>query len=121
MSKPLELTIYPPAECTCTTIPDFMGIPTGRPPRKALSIDCGVHLNWHATKRLADAELAAEYWAQVHDSQYSMTCELATEDEHMRERARHWGSQSDRKAQALHRFATTPHYFEATESESDTE
>lgn len=63
-----------------------------------------------AKKRLTDAELAAEYWAQVHDSQYAMTCELAAEDKPGRKAARHWGAQSTAKATTLHRFATSPHY-----------
>lgn len=117
MSKPLELTIYPR--------PIMKAHHQG--PAPYLDMESGTLTSEHAAnmlagaKRLTEAELAAEYWAQVHDSQYAMTCELAAEYKQGREAAKRWGAQSTAKATTLHRFATHPHYFEATEPESDTE
>lgn len=110
MSQPLELTIYPPlAKQPLPFDPDWQGWGAWREWKRLYDQE----FQQRRDARLTDAELSAEYWAQVHDSQYAMTCELAAEDKPGRKAARHWGAQSDRKAQTLHRFATSPHYFEA--------
>ena len=48
MKKPLELTIYPPAE-RCSVYP-------------ACTIEYHETGNWGPDKRLSDSEAAAEYW-----------------------------------------------------------
>lgn len=113
MSKPLELTIYPPLSPYTKQVIAW-NLEQGYDAYRGISAEMHAPgLLAMKAKRLTDAELAAEYWAQVHDSQYAMTCELAAEDKPGRKAARHWGAQSTAKATTLHRFATRPHYFEA--------
>ena len=101
VSKPLELRIYPQT-CTCTV--DNEGC-------TFIPMDCLMHgvqvADWggQKKKRLTDAELAAEYWAPIFihfpdptvwDRDFAGT-----------------SAEMSRRSATLHRFATTPHYFEA--------
>ncbi|WP_461169292.1 hypothetical protein [Arthrobacter sp. Z1-15] len=109
MSKPLELTIYPPVPPEPTDPQQWGDWFVGRVNEEADM----------ARMRFTEAELCAEYesarcdamiqsatgqcWAPLFD-----TWPMDPEAIHNR-------------ARTLLRFATHPHYFEATEPESDTE
>ena len=121
MSKPLELTIHPPAH------------PNPKPttPLYRTNPLFDVYMSWKkardeeallgSIKRLNKTELAAEYWAQLHDAQHAMTCEMSAGNQAEQKACSDWMSGSIEKANAIRRFATHPHYFEATEPESGTE
>jgi hypothetical protein len=92
VSKPLKLTIHPRLEDTNLSAHD---IHQGRLTTLRLA----------QAKRLTDAELAAEYWAPIFihfpdptvwDRDYEGT-----------------SAEMSRRSATLHRFATSPHYFEA--------
>lgn len=116
MSKPLELTIYPPlAKQPLPFDPDWQGWDAWREWKRLYDRE----FQQRRDARLKEAELCAEYesarcdamiqsatgrcWAPLFD-----TWPMDPESIHNR-------------ARTLLRFATHPHYFEATESESDTE
>jgi hypothetical protein len=98
MSKPLELTVYDtdPSDPDCVVINGYW------------------EYQPHSTaKRFTDAELAAEYWAL-----YSEYVREASNLLHCQERCMEAAGKSfqeaDQKCRVLHRFATLPHFDEAT-------
>lgn len=113
MNQPLELTIHPPLSSMVRAGVDH-NIEQGLYPYLGFNAEIHVPgiIRMHI-KRLAEAELAAEYWAQHHDAQHAMTCELAAGNETEQKACSDWMSSSIEKADAIRRFATSPHYFEA--------
>lgn len=99
MSKPLELEIHPHSRKHLNTNwLSFYETPDGL-------MTAGRSGVLPAAKHLTDAELAAEYWAPIFihfpdptvwDRDYEGT-----------------SAEMRRRSATLHRFATTPHYFEA--------
>lgn len=101
MSKPLEVTIHPPIPPEPTEPQTWGDWFVGRVNEEADM----------ARIRFTDAELAAEYHAaEVEAWRDSAICRRSPHTETL-----------EHQSQTLLRFATHPHYFEATEPESDTE
>lgn len=104
MSKPLELTIYPPLPPLVRAAVEH-NVENSFEPYFGLSPEVHVPgLLAVQAKRLTDAELAAEYWAPafihfpdptVWDRDYAGT-----------------SAEMSRRSDTFHRLATSPHYFE---------
>ena len=96
MSKPLELKIYPPlAKQPLPFDPDWQGWDAWREWKRLYDQE----FQQRRDARLTDAELAAEWWRSnqnFHNSADGTESELRALAESV----------------AVHRFATTPHYFE---------
>ena len=93
MSKPLELTIYPPlAKQPLPFDPDWQGWDAWREWKRLYDQE----FQQRRDARLTEAELCAEWWRAcltVHQLDHALD--------------------SSSRALTLHRFATSPHYFEA--------
>lgn len=107
--KPLELTIYPDAECICELSSEYA---TGY--NYACDVaDHGWMQSVTKAKRLTDAELAAEVnYAVFHESECELRARKLGEGhphyEHYRAGNHEWA----RRAPILERFAKLPHYDE---------
>jgi hypothetical protein len=106
--KPLELTVwarnenYPGASNVVYEHPDGL-VAVGD-----LFVDAEAH-----EKRLTDAELAAEYWALYSEYVRGASNLLHCQERYMEAAGKSF-QEADLKCRVLHRFATLPHFDEAS-------
>jgi len=103
--KALELTVYP---MTC----NHFGEVKYQAAHDGLHLEQIDELGEH--KRLSDAELAAEYYAQDSRRRHEQWIEAVRGDEDYEGWERAAQSRMYEHLTMLHRFATLPHYDEAT-------
>lgn len=114
MSRPLELTIYPRLSPFVQEVMAW-NIKQGWEPHTGLVAEIHVPgLLAMEQKRLTEAELAAEWHANEVEAWRMVSRRPEFYNIDVAEKL-------EARESTLRRFATHPHYFEATEPESDTE
>lgn len=114
MSKPLELHIYPKVDRWVEYTMEFLGKAVSGSSREyGYETPRGIFEGdeW-PEKRLTDAELAAEYFAQDSQCRHEQWIETVRGDEDYTSAERAGQSRMYDRLNTLHRFATLPHYDE---------